>query len=391
MTAGEQPAATTATTPVAFSLVQGGPTYRLARALHLVHDDHRLWLLGIVVVILTWVPLVALGIPARTESLLGDYAVHVRFLVTIPLFLAAERSLHVRTGRCLEIFTGERWAKDGDAAVTRLVNAAMQLRDRVLPEAVLAVLALLGSQLVVWGGAESLGLVRGREQVTGSAAVWWYALVALPIYQFLVYRWLWRWLIWSRLLWGLSRLRLQPIATHPDRQGGLGFLSEPAIGFGLVILGISAVQAGVWADQIVFLGRALTSFTQQFAAAVVVAVLLALGPLLVFSRALFRARFAAVRDYGRLATDHARLFQARWIDRGPRDSVLGSPDVSSLADLGTAYDVMRSMRIVPFGAREITLIVAATAIPIIPLVLLQLPLLELLKKLGGIVVGGLPG
>ena len=55
------------------------------------------------------------------------------------------------------------------------------------------------------------------------------------------------------MLWRLSRLRLQPVATHPDLAGrGLEFLSWPSIGFGYVIGALSVTQAGVWADQVIY-------------------------------------------------------------------------------------------------------------------------------------------
>jgi hypothetical protein len=52
---------------------------------------------------------------------------------------------------------------------------------------------------------------------TRTMAGWWHVFVSLPIFQFLMVRWLWRYLIWCRLLWRISRLDLQLIPTHPDQ------------------------------------------------------------------------------------------------------------------------------------------------------------------------------
>ena len=148
-----------------------------------------------------------------------------------------------------------------------------------------------------------------------AAARWWYALVALPMFQFLVYRALWRWGIWIQMLWRLSRLRLQPVATHPDLAGGLEFLSWPSIGFGHVIAALSATQAGVWADQVIYAGLKVTELKWQALVFALAGLAVALGPLLVVSGCLWRCQIDGQHEYGSLATDYTRLFHARWIAR----------------------------------------------------------------------------
>jgi hypothetical protein len=369
--------------------------YRIARALHLISGDGHVRRLALVLVGLTWIPLIALSALARGASgqwppLAADVGVHVRLVLAVPLLLFAEPRMHVRTERCLDRFVTGRWAPDGDADVTRIIAVACRWRDAWLPELVLLALALAGSQLVAWGVLEPLGVYRGPHARQWSGALWWYALIALPVYQFLGYRWLWRWLLWLWMLRALSRLNVRPIATHPDREGGIGFLSEPSVGFSWVILASCAVQAGVWADRIIHRGAAVTSFTSALALLIIIAVVLALGPLCVFSPTMWRARFRAVREYGRLATDHARLFHARWIERGEREQLLGSADIGAQADLGTVFETMSSMRIVPFGARTLGIVVLAVILPMIPLALLELPLLELVRKVLAIALGGSP-
>jgi len=64
-----------------------------------------------------------------------------------------------------------------------------------------------------------------------SLAGWWYGYVSLPIFQFLLVRWYFRLFIWTRFLWQVSRIDLQLIPTHPDRVGGVGFLSGAIYAF----------------------------------------------------------------------------------------------------------------------------------------------------------------
>ena len=381
-----------------FSLVSGGLCYRVAHALRLVRGDGNYdWWFPALIVALAWVPLIALGIVERKITghsipLLAGYGVHARLLVAIPLFFVAESSLHMRTQRCIDRFIRGDWAVEGEATVARVTGWATRWRDAITPEIILLVVGMLGSQAILQGMGASIDVVRGPHLASRwSPAAVWYGFVALPIYQFLAYRWLWRWGLWSWVLWKLSRLHLRPMATHPDLQGGLGFLSEPAAGFAFVLLGLNFVQAAVWADRVLFEHVSVMLFKSPLAVLVVACVAVALGPLLVFARPLWRARFDAVRAYDRLATDYTRLFHARWIEDPRRDGLLGTPDLQSLADLGNSYDVIRRMRVVPIGARAIAIIVAAVVIPMIPLVLMQVPLMELVRKLGAIALGGLPG
>src|SRR3954464_12892160 len=79
-----------------FSLMEGGPLYRLARTLRLSRGPSGFVYLGVAIALLTWMPLFALA--AVTHSLtsgstmpfLQSLGTHVRLLVAIPLMFVAE-------------------------------------------------------------------------------------------------------------------------------------------------------------------------------------------------------------------------------------------------------------------------------------------------------------
>jgi hypothetical protein len=63
--------------------------------------------------------------------------------------------------------------------------------------------------------------------------------------------------------------------------------------------------------------------------------------------------------------------------------VLGAPDISSLADLGNAYEVLDRMRPIPFDPADALALGLAALIPLAPLLLTVMPLgqmLELVQK-----------
>jgi len=376
-----------------FSLVDGGPLVALLRRLGWRRPDGRIDYLRActVLVAIAWGPLLLATLSARLmsgQSFVIDWGVHARLLVAIPLLLRADVSLHERTRFVVGQFITDRWVAEQRERFDRIVASAVRNRDSIFPEVLLFGLALLASELVVWnlGGTPFLSrrLTMDRHLL---AARWWYALVALPMFQFLVYRALWRWAIWVQMLWRLSRLRLRPTATHPDLAGGLEFLSWPSIGFGHVVGALAAAQAGVWADQVLYAGVKVPDLKWQAVVFIVAGLVVALGPLLFMSARLWRCKIDGQHEYGSLATDYTRLFQERWLARRDRDDVLGSGDIQSLADLANAYQVVAKMRIVPFGPRALIAIAAAAVAPMVPVALLGVPLPELLAKLAGTLIG----
>jgi hypothetical protein len=258
----------------------------------------------------------------------------------------------------------------------------------VYPEVALLAVAVVASQFVAWnlGGVQ---LVARRLAMDPELVVarWWYALVALPMFQFLAYRALWRWVIWTRMLWRLSRLRLAPVATHPDLAGGLEFLSWPSIGFAYAIAALATTQAGVWADQVLHLGVKVTALKAYALVFVIAGVVVALGPTLAVSGHLFRCRYQGLFDYGSLAATYTRQFQERWFTSRQRNDLLGTADIQSLADLANGFNVVDRMRLWPFGLRTASTIAFAALLPMLPVALIQMPLTELLSKLAGTMLG----
>lgn len=376
-----------------FSLVDGGPLCALLRRFGWTRPDGRVDYLraGIVLVAVAWGPLLVMALSARVmigHAFAFDWGVHARLLVAIPLLLMADASLHERTRFVADQLVADHWVTNQQERFDGIVARAVRHRDAVVPEVLLLGVALAASQIVVWnfGGLPFARRLLAMDRHL-AAARWWYALVALPMFQFLVYRALWRWAIWVQMLWRVSRLSLQPIAMHPDLAGGLEFLSWPSIGFGHVVAALSATQAGVWADQVIYAGLKVTELKWQVLVFALAALVVALGPTLFVSGRLWRCKIDGQHEYGSLALDYTRLFQARWIARRERNDVLGSADLQSLADLAGGYEVVARMRFVPFGPRAMITLAAAAVAPMLPVALLGVPLDQLLAKLAGTLLG----
>ena len=87
-------------------------------------------------------------------------------------------------------------------------------------------------------------LVEGEPDYT--PAGWWSHWIGTPLFQFLALRWAWRFGVWGLLLFRISRMPLRLVAYHPDRSGGLGFLSIYPMVFSGLIFALSSNLASSW-------------------------------------------------------------------------------------------------------------------------------------------------
>jgi hypothetical protein len=128
---------------------------------------------------------------------------------------------------------------------------------------------------------------------------YYYALVSLPIFQFLMYRWGYRMVVWTRFLWQVSKLDLFLTPTHPDGAGGLGFLGKGSIPFGVILFALSSVVSAAIAGRIIFNGARFEEFQVTYATLILLLLVVFAAPLMVFAPKLFRLKqdgFNWVRD-----------------------------------------------------------------------------------------------
>ena len=383
-----------------FSLVLGGPLFQLLRGSHLADDALGLVHQRIIVIsLLCWLPLLLLSALEGHLSgggaivpFLRDVDVHVRFLAAMPLLIIAELVVHQRTRPLVQQFLERNLIPESSMArFAAAIGSASRLRNSVLAELLLIALVYVVGILIVWRQFLALDTATWYATPSGegarlSLAGMWYGYVSLPIFQFLLCRWYFRLFIWTRFLWKVSRIELSLIPTHPDRVGGLGFLSNTIYAFAVLAAAHGALLAGLLANRILYLKAALPEFMVEIAVMVAFMLCLALGPILVFTPQLAEVKRTGLREYGTLAERYVREFDAKWLRGGaPADEpLIGSADIQSLADLGNSLEVVRTMRVAPIMKEDILRLVLTTLAPMVPLLLTMMPLGDLLKMLFGI-------
>ena len=388
--------------PIDFSLVQGGPLFQLLVRSHLATPALDLFRRRIVIISLfAWLPLALLSLVdgklwgGSGLPFLYDIETQARFLVVLPLFILAEILVHQR----LRLIVGQFTERGIITAALlpkfkEVIASAMRLRNSATVELILLILIFVGGHYIwsMFSGMAKIGTENWYATVTDggtrlSPAGYWYVFVSRPLVQFIQVRWYFRMFIWARFLWQSSRLELKLIPTHPDRAAGLGFLGGSSVAFAPLLTAHGVLLAGLMANPIFFAGAKLTDFKMEVIGFMVLLLLLVLGPLLVFSPRLMRAKRTGLHEYGVLASGYVSEFDLKWVRGGsPADEgLLGSGDIQSLADLGNSFQVIRDIKPFPFGRDTVLQLIVITLLPVLPLVLTMFPLEELIMKLLGAV------
>lgn len=381
--------------PEDFSLVVGGPLYRLLIKGRLVRPPLELLYRRVVVLpALAWLPLLALSLAEGhafggvRRPFLVDIEAYARFLVAMPALIFAELIVHRQLQSAVEQFrergliASASWPRF-EAAIA----STIRLRDSVVAE---VVILLLVYAIGPWTWRTTLVLpidtwyasfANGEASLT--RAGWWLIYVSAPMFQFLLVRWYFRLLLWWLFLWRVSRLPLELVPTHPDRSAGLGFLGDCQAGFVPLLFGEGVLVSGFIASRVLTGLHDLLDYRAEIAVLIVLLVAVLVVPLLFFMPQLLFARRMGLRRFDLLSAKYVRAFERKWLDSGvtpPGEPLVGTPDLQSLADLGNSSDVVHGMKTVPVGARILLLLAAAAAAPFAPLVLTVIPLLDLTNR-----------
>ncbi|HEY9641460.1 MAG TPA: hypothetical protein V6C57_13315 [Coleofasciculaceae cyanobacterium] len=383
--------ATDSTSRANFSLTQGGPADRV---LERIGFPPHWWRRVEILILVNWLPLLilsalqglAIGSAVKVPFLL-DMGEQTRLLLVMPLLLIAEPMINTSIQEAVEQFLQERLILEADLPVFQAaVHQGMRWKESVWAEAILVgiiVASMIAYLDVVKSIHFSTWILLPASGTRRSLAGWWFTLISTSIYRFLLFRWIWRCIIWFRFLWQVSKLRLQLMPTHPDQAGGLAFLGDAQLRFAILLFSLSAVMAAAIANLIAYEGKTLLDFKLTVFCYITLAIALVLLPLFAFAGQLIELKERGQLEYAALGMDYTKSFEQKWILTDPaiRESLLGHQDVRSLADLARSFEVVRKMKILPFDFDTVKVLVLATILPFMPLVLTVIPLQEVLKKM----------
>jgi hypothetical protein len=171
--------------------------------------------------------------------------------------------------------------------------------------------------------------------------------------------------------------------THPDQHGGLGFLGLSPMGSAPIAFAITVAIGSNWRYDILNHGAHLVDFKIDAIVLVAVAMIIGIRPLVFFVPRLAKLRREGLLEYGIPGQIHSKDFHRKWIldpGRNP-DEFLAAPEISALADYGSAYENIEKMQPFPIDKSAFLSLGLAVVLPMLPVILTEIPIAEVLKAL----------
>jgi hypothetical protein len=353
-------------------------------------DDRREVAMRIAVAIgVAWLPLVVLSLISRDSAsitaFLRDVAVHARFLLAVPLFIAADYVVLPRLESMARYFAVSNLVPASRMdEYNALLASSRRLSAGVWPSGflVVTVYALVVLLAILVPKALLPLWQRGTLPTGLSLAGWWHLAISLPLQLGLLLAWLWRLGVWTRFLWRMAHMSLYLVAAHPDHAGGLQFLAYSPRVFSTLALPIGVVVAGTLANKVIAGASPIGHEATPVVTAAITLLLFATPPL-VFTRALLAAWRHGVYRYGDLAARAGEAFESRWLAEGQKldAELLERPDFSATTDLYAIAANVYAMRSAIYDIQGLLSVVIATVLPFVPIWLSAIPFSAIVNHL----------
>jgi hypothetical protein len=369
----------------------GGPLYWLGKKLGLVKDTNT-FRFGIVLGLFIWIVLMLFVLfhgmlPfAFTIHYIGA---HVRLLVALPLLFLAETWVVPRMAEFVHnIVDSGLIPEDSIPHLSRDIRRIDRLKNNWMLELFFIVAAFILPLFFSFpgktGSMESLA-----ELLKHMDTRIWYVYFCLPLFRYIVLRWMWTLILWWYFLYRIQKLKLHLVPTHPDGAAGLGFLEVVQMHFAPIVLATSSIFATAFAENISAGSMRFEALYHLVPIVILISAVLFICPLYIFSSKLWKAKVTGLNEYMVMAHHYVEAFDRKWI-RGENptgEEQLGTGDIQSLADLNNSVGIIKSMRVIPTSRNLILSIAGSCIIPMLPLLLLKYPLLEIVSTLLKILSG----
>ena len=383
-------------------LSAGGLFYRLLLRWKLVKENqHDPWRRVVIFSGLTWLPLLVMTAIDGTMlgggidiPFLSDPVPHCRFLIALPLLFIADRTIDPSVAYAVRHFQICDLVPDAsDSQFRKIVDRLSRQRDMLWVDAILMVMAIgiVWIVIIKFSGyspeATTSSWIYTFEDSrrTLTPAGWWLTVVSSPFMLFVLFRWIWRMIIWIQFLNRVSHLRLELQPTHPDQMGGLGPLSSAQFSFGILFSAVGVMMSSTLANDIIHAGRGLEELQWEILGFVLICIAIITSPLCTFFTQLFDTKRVGLGNYSTLAYKLSEKFQIQWIEKknvgAPSESPITNVSPSDVADYQPLYEAVSNMRLIPLRKRKLLSLIALLVMPFIPLVFTQISMGALARRL----------
>jgi hypothetical protein len=381
-----------------YSLVSGGLIYSLERKMDIIQrGEPGLLKRAMIFATITWLPLAILTLidgtfagENVTLTFIEDFPVHVRFLLVLPFLIIIEKMVDHAFDDYMNSTRRLIAAKD-EVEFTNIGKAIDKMSNSWTPEIVF--LAIIFGTFFLQLDILDLSISRWSiESADGSLDYpgIFYLFVSIPLYQFLIARWAWRWVVWAYSVFKISRLNLRIEASHADQMAGLEYMGLVPMTFCFLSLAFSAIFSAVIGEDIIYDGATLQEYWYPILFFVILVPVMLHLPLLAMIPNLLKAKTRAMNKFSSLIQYHNNLYREKWMEgQLPKNEhLLGSLDNSSMADINGSYQqAVKEMSIIPINRKSLIWMILMLMIPFLPLLFTMYSLKDLVDKLLKVVGG----
>lgn len=362
-----------------FSLVSGGLIYKLMTLIFKTKDPvksrrQRAFFFGLI----AWFPLCILILTSGEGSAISDelaylknFEIHIRFLFAVPFLIFIEKI--VDHSFIAYMKTSDELTDDKEQSkFDRLVVNIDKLSNMYLPE-ILILIIIYTMIFMRWNDPSLFDASDGYlydQDGTFSAAGIYLLFVSLPIFQLLLFRWFWRWIIWIYSLVKISRFTFFIDAMNIDQKAGLTYLNMVPSMFSIIFFALAAVLSAKIGFDIMNTEMTLKSYSMDILFFVVGVPVILYSPLFIFIPLLHKTKSKAIHEMGALVAKHNQDYMKKWVEpkQAPKEPILGSVDNSSLSDINGGYAPAISMNFIPVNSRMFMMSCVILLVPFVPLV-----------------------
>jgi hypothetical protein len=327
-------------------------------------------------------------------SFITHFDTQARLLVALPVLILIQRRLGKQLGKILMHFPESGIIEKVDESrFKRIIKQNVDFIKSRWVDVCLLLLCYLQVYLVLRYETDFASQFSWQiMEVNGKLALnfggKWNAYISSPLMLFMLYRWLLRLIVWGNILRKISNLNLKLYVLHPDKMGGLSFLAITLRFFSSVAFAMSAIIAGSFADFMLVGHHHLADLWIIFAVFLVFITLLFCLPLMTFVKVLTGAREDAILNYYGLANgmnrEIARRIAAKHFKVVEKD--LDTQHYSTVNDFNSVVQNALRMKSTPFTFNDLKPIWVAAIIPFVPVILIEIPVVEVLKALFGLLL-----
>lgn len=375
----------------------GGPFFELQRRLGMLREDALLaGRRAAMFVALAWgVPFLLSLVEGSAFALadgrpyLLDFGAWARFFIGIGLFMLSEQQIEYGlNGKLGQLVRAPIIAPECFEAAASAVVRALRLRDSRAAEIICLGLAIFGT--LAWlarltaSRHPSWAVEIAGDSAHVTLAGWWSVVCSAPLFYFLLFRGLWRYIVWAMLLWRIASLKLRLAATHPDGKGGLAFLAEYPNAYSMFVFGISSGFAITVVRHVFEANISSVTFGYIITGWLAIVFAFFAFPLLAFSKPLAELKDRSAEVLGAQATRYHRAAERALIGRNlaANDSVEAA--APAVPDPSAQFAASRKLSIFLMSRSAVAPLAAAALVPFAIAGATKLPYKEvfaLVKKL----------